>query len=335
MRMNLLGLAAGAMLFAATGGVAHAAQTSNDSMKTPEVRVGVLSFGTANWELDTIKRFELDKKHGVDLKISGHTNKNPAAVALQAGGVDVILTDYIWVSRQRSDGADYTFVPHSLAVGGLIVRDDSGISSMADLKGKKIGIAGGPVDKSWLILRAFGQKELGFDIADEVESKFGAPPLINEILLKGDVDAVLNFWHYNARLKAKGLKQIVGVAEMLPQLGVKNQAPLLGWAFSEGWAAENSKGIAGFLAASRDAKQILLENDDAWEALRKRIKAPDEATFLALRNAYRDGIVTKYGPDEIEAAQQTFAIMAELGGKDLVGKSTKLAAGTFWSGYSF
>ncbi len=314
--------------------VAHAVEASNDELKT--VRVGVLKFGTVNWELDTIKRFNLDQKNGIKLEVTGVVGKNASAIAIQGNAVDIIVTDYIWVSRQRAEGADYTFVPHSLTVGGLVVSPDSGINTLADLEGKRIGIAGGPVDKSWIILRAYGKQELGRDFADLVDTTFGAPPLINETLLKGDVDAVLNFWHFNARLKAKGMKQVIGVGEMLPALGVKTPSPLLGWVFHEGWASENSEAIDGFLKASLAAKEILRTDDAAWEALRKRMKAvDDDVVFVQLRDAYRSGIVTSYGPEQIAAAQKTFAILAELGGKRLVGDSTTLAGGTFWTGFSF
>ena len=56
-------------------------------------------------------------------------------------------------------GMDLVFVPCSRAVGGLVVRADSPARGLRDLAGGQIGIAGGPVDKSWLILRAQAQQE--------------------------------------------------------------------------------------------------------------------------------------------------------------------------------
>ena len=53
----------------------------------------------------------------------------------------MIVTDWFWVSRQ-SEGRLFTFVPHSMAAGGLIVAKDSSIKNEKDLRGKKIGIAG-------------------------------------------------------------------------------------------------------------------------------------------------------------------------------------------------
>ena len=142
-----------------------------------KVRAGVLSYGTVNWELNVVKHHDLDRKEGVELLVTKLGGKNASAVALQGGAVDVIVTDWIWVSRQRAAGADFTFVPHSVAVGGLMVRPDSGIKTIGNLRGRKIGIAGGPVDKSWLMLRAYAQKSIGADLKDIAEPTFAAPPL--------------------------------------------------------------------------------------------------------------------------------------------------------------
>ena len=117
-------------------------------------------YGSVNWELKLIKELSLDKNNGFNLEIVELASKNAAAVALQGGAVDMIVTDWFWVSRQRNEGRLFTFVPHSMAAGGLIVAKDSSIKNEKDLRGKKIGIAGGQVDKGWLIFRAYFKKRI-------------------------------------------------------------------------------------------------------------------------------------------------------------------------------
>ena len=167
-------------------------------------------------------------------------------------------------------------------------------------------------------------------------AKFGAPPLLNELLKKGKVDAVLNFWHFNARLRAQGMKEVISVGEILPRLGIQVRPPFLGWVFREEWASKNKRAVVGFLRSSLEAKEVLRTDDEAWEILRERMNVyGDEATFLQLRDDYRAGIVTRYGPEEIAAAQKIFEFLAEVGGKRLVGDSVSLARGTFWRGFRF
>ena len=303
--------------------------------KPTEIRAGVLSYGTVNWELNVVKQHGLDRKERVELLVTKLGGKNASAVALQGGEVDAIVTDWIWVSRQRAAGADYTFVPHSVAVGGLMVRPDAGINSIGDLRGRKIGIAGGPVDKSWLMLRAYAKKFIGADLKDITTPTFAAPPLLNKIMLKGDIPAALNFWHYGARLKAAGMKEFISVIDLLPALGVERRPPLIGWVFSEGWAKKNDRAITGFLKSLRAAKKILASSDAEWDRLRPLTKAKNDETFVALRDAYRAGIPKSFGGEDVAAAKALFKTLAEYGGAKLVGKSPTLTPGTFWSGYRY
>ncbi|NKC10650.1 MAG: ABC transporter substrate-binding protein [Gammaproteobacteria bacterium] len=297
---------------------------------TDPVRVGVLKFGTVNWELDSLKHFALDRAHGVSVEVVALASKNATAVALQGGAADIIVTDWIWVSRQRSAGRRYRFFPYSLAVGSVMVRPAAGIDHIGDLAGRRLGVAGGPVDKSWLTLRALGVQELGYDLADKVQVSFVAPPLLNQLLLRGELDAGLNFWHYSARLKAAGMRRLIAVPRMLSKLGVERPVPLLGWVFDEDWARQNAAALSGFLTASYAAKRRLDEDDTAWIRLQSRMKVADDAARDALRDAYRAGIPRTFGEDEVAAAKKTFAVLAEFGGAKLTGAATALDEGTFW-----
>ena len=51
------------------------------------------------------------------------------------------------------------------------------IAALADLQGKTLGVAGGPLDKSWLLLQAYAERS-GADIAKRSRVVFGAPPLL-------------------------------------------------------------------------------------------------------------------------------------------------------------
>lgn len=300
----------------------------------PEVRVGVLKFGTVNWELNSVEHHGIDSANGIDINVSGYANGNAAKIAFQGGEVDVIVSDWIWVARQRAEGKNLAFFPYSLAVGSLMVQPDSGISSLPDLAGKKLGVAGGPVDKSWLLLRAYSQLKHNQDLADIVEPNFAAPPLINKLMGKGDMDAAVNFWHFGAKLKAAGMTPLIGISEMLPELGVQGPVPLLGWVFDRDWAEQNIDSINGFLASSYAAKKLMLESDEEWQRLRERTKAKTDAEFTELRDTWRQGAPRRFGDTEKADASKVFAILAANGGKKLVGSATEIDAGTFWDNFT-
>lgn len=297
------------------------------------VRVGVLQFGTVSWELDVVAQHGLAEREGVAMEIVPLSSTSALNVALQSGDIDMVVGDWIWVSRQRAANRNFTAVPYSLTEGSLLVRPDAGIDSLADLAGRKLGVAGGPVDKSWLLLRAYARQTLNEDLADMVEPTYAAPPLLNVLALRGVLPALINYWHYAARLEAAGMKPLIGIDEALAELGVAEPVPLLVWVFSEDWAAKNPGLAQGFLRATYAAKRILAESEQEWERIAPLTQAQDEATLQALRKAYRQGIPRHFGEAEIEAAKQVFAILAREGGSELVGSSTSLSPGTFWKGF--
>ena len=205
-------------------------------LEAQTIKVGSLQYGSVNWELKLIKELELDKKYNFKLEIIELASKNAAAVALQGDAVDLIVTDWFWVSRQRSEGRFFCFVPHSMAAGGLIAPKNSNITKDVDLKNKKIGIAGGQVDKGWLIFRAFYKKKYGEDLIKLSEPIFGAPPLLNKKIKQKNFDAILTYWPYQAKLLTDdNFKKIIDIKDILKELGIPDGMPVIGWVFKEKW----------------------------------------------------------------------------------------------------
>lgn len=296
----------------------------------PVLKVAALEGGTVNWELDTIKHYGLDRAAGFSLEVVPVAGNPAAQVALQGGAVDAIVTDWFWVARMRAEGQDYRFLPYSKAVGGLMVKPESGITRLADLQGRKIGIAGGPLDKSWLILRAYAQQQEGFDLAASSEQVFGAPPLIMQSALSGEVDAAINFWHFMAKMEAGGMTTLVSVADAAKALGLDPETPLLGYVLPGQLVSDKPDLVDALAQASRAAKDKLASDDAAFERLRGQMKAKDDAQYAALVAGYRAGIPAP-GPVDEAAAGRMLELMAKLGGADLLGTAKTLPSGTFLS----
>ncbi|HHY03240.1 MAG TPA: ABC transporter substrate-binding protein [Paracoccus sp.] len=300
----------------------------------PEITVGTLEGGTVTWELETIRAHGLDRAHGFTLNLLALAGNPATHGAMHGAEVDSIVSDWLWVAQQRAAGADYVFLPYSTAVGGLMVPGDSAVQGLADLEGQTIGIGGSPVDKSWLILRAWSMTEQGRnggrDLADTTRQLFGAAPIILNVFETGEVAAAVNLWHFQARMEAGGARELVDVVTAARDLGLDPDTPLLGYVLRDSWIQANPQAARGLAAASAEAKRILSTDDSAWEDLRPIMNAESEAEFAALRDRWRAGIPSARGVDPA-AAQRMFALMAELGGEELTGGLTELPEGLFWT----
>ena len=147
------------------------------------------------------------------------------------------------------------------------------------------------------------------------------------------LDAAINFWHFSARLKTAGMQELISVQEILPALGIETAVPLLGWVFDQDWATEHRPALTAFLTAARAAARQLDQSDAEWERIRPLTKAEDDATLVALRDAYRAGIPQRFGDAERTAAGDLFEVLAKEGGETLVGSSRSLSPGTFWADF--
>lgn len=293
------------------------------------IRLAVQKTGTFAWELAVIRAHGLDKKANLALQVYELASPEAGKVALRGGSADIIVSDWLWVARERGFGAKLTFYPYSSALGAVMVPNASSIRTLADLKGRKLAVAGGPIDKSWLLLQA-SMKQDGIDLKSESTIVYGSPPLLAAKTLSGEMDATVNYWNFCAALEAKGFRRVAGLEDLLPKLGAKGRTAMVGYVFDEGWGSANRDVVARFIAMTRAAKEILTTSDAEWERIAPLTGAADAATLRAYRDRYREGIPHRPISDEEADARVLYRVLAEIGGRELVGPARELDPGTFY-----
>jgi NitT/TauT family transport system substrate-binding protein len=293
------------------------------------IRVAVQKTGTFAWELAVIRGHGLDKQANLAVEVSELASPEAGKIALRAGSADVMVSDWLWVSRERALGAKLTFYPYSSALGAVMVPAASPIKTLIDLTGRKLAVAGGPIDKSWLLLQA-RLKQDGIDLKSDATINYGAPPLLAAKTQSGEMDATVNYWNFCAALEAKGFRRVAGIEDILPRLGAKGRIAMIGYVFDEGWAKANEDAVARFIAMTRAAKEILAKSDAEWDKIAPLTGAPDAATLRAYRDRYREGIPRRLIADEEADARVIYRVLAEIGGRELVGSAPELEPGTYY-----
>lgn len=255
----------------------------------PELSISVLQFGTAHWELDHILHRGLDRKHGYRLKLTPVANLPASRLAVTSGSVNGAVADLLWAQSRYQSGTPYLYLPFSSQIGDIVVADGSTIHSVADLAGKRIGVAGGPDSKGWILLQKVAAQQ-GFNLSDSADIQFAAPPLLNQALKRGQVDVIVTYWHFAARLKGEGdWRSAFRMADLLTSLRLDANLPVLGYVFPANWAQEHRVLIKRFAGSLSEAKAELAEDPTHWERLRPLMGNPDNGIFQALRDGFIAG----------------------------------------------
>ncbi|MCH9765107.1 MAG: transporter substrate-binding domain-containing protein [Alphaproteobacteria bacterium] len=293
------------------------------------LRLATVKYGSLNWLVQTIRRQKLAEKAGLDLEIVEVASNQGGPVALLSDEADVVVSDWTWAMRQRSLGEALLFSPYSSTLGAVMVHSDGNIATLADLKGKRLGVAGSSIDKSWLLLRAYARKVTGTDMAELADPVFGSPPLLSEEFRNRRLDGVLNFWTYTARLIGEGHTRLVGMKEILTGLEVSPVPSLVGFVWKSSTQAKRSAEIDVFFKVVAEANALLATSEAAWDDIRPLIRAKNDAEFAAIKAAYRSGIPKPWTPAQTAAAKRLFDLLVKLGDKKLVGHGTKFDAQLF------
>ncbi|ARN82701.1 ABC transporter substrate-binding protein [Methylocystis bryophila] len=308
--------------------VALAALLAQPAHAADPLRLALQATGTTVWEMAVVSAYGLDKEAGLDLKITELASPEAGKIALMGGSADVIVSDWLWVARERAGGHGLAFSPVSTGIGAVMTKDLA-IKSVKDLAGKKLGVAGGPLDKSWLLLKAHALRQ-GVDLEKAASIVYGAPPLLAEKAAQGEIDAVLEFWNFATDLEARGFRRAIDMAQVERALGATSDPVVTGYVFDEKFATAHGQTLARFFAMMKKAKTLIATNDEAWAKAAPRVPAKDKATLDLYRKRYVEAFPKGSLAEQEADAAKLFAVLAATGGEALVGSAKSLPPGTFY-----
>ncbi len=235
------------------------------------------------------------------------------------------------MARQRGNGRDYAFYPYSSVSGGVILGNKTTLESITDLSGKRIGVAGGELDKNWLLLSALYRQKSGNSLQEQAEISFAAPPLLSRQLKAGQLDLVLTYWHFAARLEAEGFKQWGDGSALLQAMQLDPDMPFLGYVFRRNWAEQNRAALNAFLRGVAGTRTDICQQDAAWQMVIPLTRTEDDKTLNLLRQRYCRGQVENWENRHRAEIKKTFETLKDLSQSRLTGGQAEPDAQTFWS----
>lgn len=296
------------------------------------VTVGAQATGTLSWVMYAMQHYGFDKQYHLNLKVKRLANKTAAMLALRAGSVDLEVTDFISAQLMYNNGVPLQVVfPYSKATGGIVVRTSSDIKTVDDLKGRRIA-ATAVNDNSLLFLRTLLIKTHGSDAQAANRIVSAAPPLMESLLGRGDVDAAIPYWHFVARMVGSGkYRELISDADVLQQLGLDANLPLLVLVARK---ELDAKVTANFIKALVATTAKMRADDAIWQDILDQglYKLPDPALFPAVRARWEAGLPSEWNRQNVDALARLVDKLVAVAGVGVIGVS-KIDPLIFNTGY--
>jgi NitT/TauT family transport system substrate-binding protein len=279
-------------------------------------------YSTQSYARMVMQKFQLDKKYGFDLQIIPSGNTAASISAIQSGGTDFSIFNWLDLARMRSAGVNVIGIGPFLQNGAdyFVVPANSPIKNIGDFRGRKIGIYS-RTSVNWVITVAAAQKVYNFDIQKEAFPQEGAANLLRALLEQGRLDASHIFNNLTPDLMVTGkFRILMQIKVLVEQLGLPS-TPFLLWAVETNYAAKHPNNVKAFLAAYREAVEILRIDDDAWVEHAKELQMTDPAIAL-LREEMRVDTWSRFAPKTEADIRKTFDLLFAIAGPKVMGVSS-------------
>lgn len=265
-----------------------------EAQQRTKIDFGTVSPNAAIWQLFTAKNKGMFAANGldVDIVVTGQSSKTVQGLAagtfaLAHGGIP----DFI---RANEQGAPVKIVSADLAVPPYRWNAAKGIKTFADLKGKKVMLAG-TKDITYIYWRVITQKH-GLNLGDFDYLYSGATNNRFAALVSGAVDATLLLQPFDFMAISQGFPVIAVQRDYTPN------SPFTVFAANADWANKNRDATVAFLKTTLAATAWLYDpanRKEAVEILTKETGAKPEDSdntydfYIKELKAYRaDGVMT-------------------------------------------
>lgn len=281
------------------------------------VRIGLQASGTFSWVVHAMEYFGVAAEMGLAIESETYANKQATEIALRSGDIDVVVADFVGVVQMRSRNVPVRGVyPYSRATGGVVVGEE--VKTIADLAGKTIGAASLD-DKSLLILRALSVSKYGFDPQTDSSVIAASPPLMEELLLQGELEVAIPYWHFVPRMTASGdYRDLIKVSEMLTELGLSSDLPLLVVVAHDGM---DPAALRTFLRVFKTTLTRMQNDDGVWTSIldNELYSLPDPSVFPSVRRCWEAGLPEAWTQETISGLVELTEALVEVAGAEVVG----------------
>lgn len=264
--------------------------------------------------------------HGIlnefNLKADKLESLSPANLHLMVAErqVDIGFAGFTTMATARSEGKDLIVIQGVFSpVNMVFVKKDSPIQSLKDLKGKKLGVFGGPGSTTFVFLAVLAKKWNGIDLYHDVQLVSAPAPALIELLGRGDVDAALLGTTESIQMFAqKRYRVLVDLSEEYKAHQGGRAPAHVTVATSETFARTSPDVVRDYLKAYQKTVEFIRTHPEVWDEYAKSLKIDDPEERRLLQEKMSPNIVDKWDAEQITVQKDYLTLVHEIIGDNVL-----------------
>lgn len=287
--------------------------------------------GNTGFPIEVMQQQGFAKAHHIKLVLTKLSGVQASDTVLHSGSFEVTTSGWTTIALERAQGTatnETNVYPYFGDTNEVLVRSNSPIKSWADLKGKRIGILGGPSSDDYWVFRVETLKFFGFDPVKQSHLKSGAPPLLSAQLLSGKLDAIIIIDPFQSQLVATGKVRSIGTLGGLWRQRTGQYPLALTVIMNTDWANAHLQAAQNFIAAYKESVQYMKDHPGIWPALLKPDGITSPQAISLVRQHFAQGVITQWNSAYFQQ-QQSFLTVAHSLFKTVSGLPKTIPPGTF------
>ena len=269
--------------------------------------------------------FVMDKHGMLDaggLKPERAKSLTPATLHLMVAErkVDIGFAGFTTMATARAEGKD-VIVIHGVfsPVNMVFVRKDSPIKTLADLKGKKLGVFGGTGSTTFGFLAVLARKWHNIDLFKDADPIQQAGPLLIELLGRGDVDAALLGTTESVKMFAEDRFRVLLDLSEEYRSRTNGRAPAhVTIATNEEFARTHPDIVSDYLKAYEAAAAYIRDHREVWAEYLKTIEVTDPKEVALFEEKMGPNIISVWDKQQIAVQQDYLKLVHEIIGDSVL-----------------
>lgn len=286
-----------------------------EDVQAQKIKVGYWTSGFSLGFGAVLEQQKFAEKEGLDVEWVKFAEVNGPTRALVSNSIDLAFAAPSTNSMAiAADGVPVKIVlATQIAEAQIVVLDNSPIKSVAELKGKKIGMSPAGSATHALATAIFDQnyniKPNDFTVVPGNEARLA------QFLTQREIDAAVIRSVTIAQMDEVKLRYLAPVVDEWKKLTKSNAAPILAVTIVHNdYLAKNSQAVAKFIAATRKAVEYGAKNKPRVAELLQKVANMNSTDARAYADQWDGAYMASFEPQDINSLKRMHEIVKVEGG---------------------